>query len=179
MTSGSLTHSTKTMLSGAPSGVSLVPEYTAHQEVECVGHPPKGAANDELDVLGTLGQFFRGRPAGQDFGECVKTNITQLTFGTIDLDRISDKAIPAVITVGLAASAIAGTPIRDPVTGVRVSAGTVALLSATAAVGLSGATRAAIVRGGGFLLRGIAIAGAATAGAVIGSSANCAAEGID
>ncbi len=116
------------------------------------------------------------REPDQGFSACVDQNIQSTTFGTVDPDKLLN---PVLVQAEATAGALAS--INVPLGSSNGSAVSINGLQAAAA-GLGGTAARlagtmsvarpvlAIAKGGGYAL---AVAGAATAGLVIGSAINC------
>jgi RHS repeat-associated protein len=109
------------------------------------------------------------RQPGQSFSECVNQNITTMTFGTVDPSKLFNQALGqlegaatflSIATVpGMGSS---GVPIGPLMAG-----------SFAQAMGQTGLSAAAFMRAAAGGMQTLAVAGAATVGAGIGSSINC------
>src|SRR3989475_13331992 len=140
--------------------------------------PDLGTALDNAygKALGALGQFFRGRPPGQSFGACVGENASLTLTGSTDSPIATTVAavVPGVVSTALLTQ-------RTTVFGRQVSLYQyLAAITAVSARAFSGGliSVSGAISVGKTTARGILIAGAAGAGLIIGSVANCASEGV-
>src|SRR3989454_8008391 len=140
--------------------------------------PDLGTALDNAygKALGALGQFFRGRPKGQSFGACVGANASLTLTGSTDSPIATTVAavVPVVVSTALLTQ-------RTTVFGRQVSLYQyLAAITAVSARAFSGGliSVSGAISVGKTTARGILIAGAAGAGLIIGSVANCASEGV-
>lgn len=118
------------------------------------------------DLLGTLGQLFRGRPPGMSFGDCVSQNIHLLNNATTST---SPTLAVASGSVGIVGSIL---------TFGSVGGGTLTSGALTVAGFLAGApvplTAGAVVISEPI----VALFAGAGLGAFLGSAANCASQGV-
>ena len=127
-------------------------------------------------VLGFLGKFFKGRRPGQSFGACVNENVTMMTFGAVDPKKLFNSGL-AKIEGAATFLSVASVPVSLPGGTYMAPIGPLAAGNFAHALGLSGSGAAYLVRAVTGGLQALAVAGAATLGAGIGSSANCATVG--
>jgi RHS repeat-associated protein len=147
-------------------------DYSGFGSLGPTGNP----ANNGLDPNSTLGwtwnftkSFFSGvingvRQPGQSVGECMSQNVSEMTFGTVDPQKVFDQSLNQVEL---------GSMVAMTVRTNGISLGTQFFQSATGELGLIGTGRVAAVVTGSSLLTGAAVAGAATVGTAIGSAVNC------
>ena len=141
--------------------------------------PDLGTALDDAygKALGTLAQFFTGRPPGQSFGACVDQNVTMMTFGNVDPKKLFSSGLAKIESAAIFLS-VASIPVSTPGGTLTVPLGPHVAGRLAQALGLTGLSAAAFMRTVAGGLYSLSVAGAATAGAGIGSSANCAAVGV-
>jgi len=119
------------------------------------------------------GVLHGDRQPGQSFAACVDQNIKETTFGQIDPQKLA-KVIPAA-AVGVAGALAGKIPFNipfDPGTG-GITAFTASAFGLGRALGVGGTAMGGLVGAANAVGYGLAIAGAATAGLVIGSAINC------
>ncbi len=123
-----------------------------------------------MDVVGTLGQFFRGRPPGQSFGACVAQNVSLTLTGSTH----NSKVISMIVGV----SGIAGSML----TFIKAPGGDAPLSFAIAfsAVRIVGVTDLQLLQSAPKLAsQGVAVLGGAGIGLLLGSGVNCASESVN
>jgi hypothetical protein len=128
-------------------------------------------------VLGFLGRFFRGRAPGQSFGECVDQNISMMTFGQVDPGKLFSNGLARIESAGTFLS-LASVPVTLAGRTYQAPLGPLLAGQLAHGFGLSGLSAQAFVRAVAGGLQGLAVTFAATAGAGIGSAANCATVGV-
>ena len=139
------------------------------------------AANNGLDPNSTLGwtwnftkSFFSGvvngvRQPGQSVGECMNQNVTNMTFGTVDPQKLFNQGLNvAEGTAALLTATNLRTAVGPSVPLGPYVAGQLARMAGLGSTGTAVAIRAAAAGG-----TTLAVAGAATAGTAIGSAINC------
>lgn len=122
------------------------------------------------------GVLHGNRQPGQSFAACVDQNIQSTTFGTVDPGKLLN---PTLVQAEATAGALASTNVplgssdgsAVSINGLQAAAAGLAGVAARLAGTMSVARPVlAVAKGGGYAL---AVAGAATAGLVIGSAINC------
>ncbi len=127
------------------------------------------------DFLGSLGQFFRGRPPGQSFGACVSENVSLTTFGLVqDPVKVGSAAL---VGLPLTVVKVRGITRPDLLVPLSTFAGSFVGFASRALSGGLISSDAAFLIGRG-TAQGIAVAGGAGFGLLVGSAANCASGGV-
>jgi RHS repeat-associated protein len=142
-----------------------------------IGSPPASAANNTGSF--DWGVFWNGvvhgvRQPGQSVTECMNQNVSNMTFGAVDPQKLFNQSLQQALAASAFLSTARGGSFNfgDGVSR-PVSVGTQLLRWGTGALGLTGATRLAAVTAGVAVLRTGAVAGAAAVGTAIGSAINC------
>jgi len=110
------------------------------------------------------------REPGESFGHCVNNNIRVMTFGAVDPKKLFDQGLAQAEGFAVVLSTI---PVQAMGGRATISVAARLLISTARGVGLRGVAGRIVVGAGLRSVYALAVLGAATLGAGIGSSINC------